>query len=177
MIESRFNFPEFFTDSLTRASRTAHAAGSVMLGGAVLLLLAEMIARRIFGVSITIAEEYAGYFCAGVVFLGAARTLVDHHHIRSDLVVTALPGTIRRAVECLAAFCSVICSGYLVIGLGSQWWDVWTFQSRSFFPSRTPLWLPLIIPLFGMSLYMLIQLTRAVRSADRKAQSSGATLD
>jgi len=136
-------------------AQAGHLTGVLFLLSTVLLLIAEIIARRLFGSTTAITEEFAGYFCAAAIMLGAASTFAADRHIRTDIALTRLPPRVRLITEFFATLVALACAGFLLVGMGRQWLDTWNFQSRSFYPSRTLLWLPLALPLVGFLLLSL----------------------
>ena len=102
----------------------------------------EVFARYLFNRSTLIADEYAGYFYAWIVLLGAV------HLLRSDkyLTVTLLTDRLSpRAQNAAAIFAGLIGLAVSLVSLSSTYSIVqqtWMFGTRSMQPSATPLDLP-----------------------------------
>lgn len=150
------------TAFLTILGRVLHLCEGLALKLSALLMLAllvlmnvEIFARYLFGRSTLIADEYAGYFYAWIVLLGAV------HLLRSDkyLTVTLLTDRLSsRARNIAAIFAGLIGLAVSVISLVSTYAIVqqtWMFGTRSVQPSATPLIYPQAAMLVGYGLLSL----------------------
>jgi TRAP-type C4-dicarboxylate transport system permease small subunit len=135
--------------------------------------MTEMVLRALFGTSTQIAEEYSGYFCAGAILFGAAEAFAGNHHIRADIILNRIPMRWRYRLEMAVTAVALGCAGYLLLGLGQQWLDTWTYQSQSFHPSRTLLWIPMAMPLLGVSLLFLQIFLRLTGSNETRDEHHG----
>ena len=87
-------------------------------------------------------DAYAGYAMAGAGFLALAHTLKRGEHIRVTLLLSALQGPARRAMEIWALFAAS------ALALLSAWfatrlaWQSYTFHDISTSNDATPLWIP-----------------------------------
>lgn len=66
-----------------------------------LLVGVEVIGRNFFNVSTMIVDEYAGYFCAGLTFFGAAYAFERGSFINVDLLYAHFKGTLKRVADFL----------------------------------------------------------------------------
>jgi TRAP-type C4-dicarboxylate transport system permease small subunit len=113
------------------------------------LILFEIALRQLFGRSTLIAEEYSGYFMAGIVYLAAAYTLHKGEHIRVGLLRERLDPVWQRRLDLLAGVLGLAFATLLVIALANQTLDALRYGTRSFLPSRTPLVYPYAVALTG----------------------------
>jgi len=147
-----------------------HFAEGLALKLSALLLLAllmlmnvEVVARYAFGKSTLIADEYAGYFYAWIVLLGAV------HLLRSDkyLTVTLLTDRLSpRARNAAATFAGLIGLTVSLVSLSSSYSIVqqtWMFGTRSMQPSATPLIYPQAALLIGYGLLSLAYVEEILR--------------
>lgn len=87
-------------------------------------------------------DAYAGYLMAAAGFLALAHTLKKGEHIRVTLLLAALKGTPRRAMEIWALGAATL------LALLSAWyscrlsWQSYTFHDVSTGNDATPLWIP-----------------------------------
>ena len=116
--------------------------GMVMLG----------IAGRAAGFHLPGTDAYAGYLMAAAGFLALAHTLKRGEHIRVTLLLTALQGGAKRAVEIWAlaaasalALLSAFYSARLV-------WQSHSFNDISTSNDATPLWLPQLAMAVGTAI-------------------------
>lgn len=113
------------------------------------LILYEIALRQFFGRSTLIAEEYSGYFMAGIVYLAAGYTLHKGEHIRVGLLRERLDAVWQRRLDLLAGALGLVFATLLVWALANQTLDAWRYGTRSFLPSRTPLVYPYAAALAG----------------------------
>jgi TRAP-type C4-dicarboxylate transport system permease small subunit len=109
--------------------------------GLLLMVLLSVLSRQLhFHVPGT--DAYAGYLMAGAGFLAMAHTLKKGEHIRVTLLLSALQGGARRALEIWALFAAsalALLSAYYSSRLA---WQSHTFNDISTSNDATPLWMP-----------------------------------
>ncbi|GEM89323.1 TRAP transporter small permease subunit [Oceanithermus desulfurans] len=123
------------------ATLTGWVAGFLLLLTTGLILF-EIALRQLFGRSTLIAEEYSGYFMAGIVYLAAGYTLQKGEHIRVGLLRERLSPAWQRRLDLIAGLLGLAFATLLVLALGNQTLDALHYGTRSFLPSRTPLVYP-----------------------------------
>lgn len=137
---------------------------AVILAGMVLLILVEILMWNTLTRSTIIADEYAAYGLAAIVFLGAGFCLQQRGHIRISLVLSFLPRTAARAITFVVTVLCTVFMGYLVLQL---WWmtgDAFRYGSTSGTLSNTRLWIPQGIMLLGAILFFLQLAAFSVRT-------------
>ena len=118
----------------------AWAAALCMVGLLAMVLLS--IAGRQLHFHLPGTDAYAGYLMAAAGFLALAHTLKKGEHIRVTLLLAALKGTPRRALEIWALAAATL------LALLSAWyscrlsWQSYTFHDVSTGNDATPLWIP-----------------------------------
>ena len=125
---------------------TAALAALCMIGLLGMVLLS--ILGRQFHFHLPGTDAYAGYLMAGAGFLALAHTLKRGEHIRVTLLLSALRGQPRRALELFA-----LTAASLLALLGAWYacrlsWQSYSFHDISTSNDATPLW----IPQLGMAL-------------------------
>jgi TRAP-type C4-dicarboxylate transport system permease small subunit len=137
-------------DKLYDAAAWAAAAMMVMT----LVMVVLGMVDRYVSINFRGTDMYAGYCMAGAGFLALAHTLKRGEHIRVTLLVNALKGKSKRALEiwclCAAVFLAGLFAFYS-IKLAYQSWD---FHDISTGNDATPLWIPQI----GMALGTMVLL-------------------
>jgi len=118
----------------------AWLAALFMIGLFVMVLLSIVSRQLHFHVPGT--DAYAGYMMAAAGFLALAHTFKRGEHIRVTLLLTALKGTPRRALEIWAlAVASALAS--LFAGYSCRLaWQSKLFNDISTGNDATPLWIP-----------------------------------
>ncbi len=127
---------------------SAAALAALFMVGLLLMVLLSIISRQLhFHVPGT--DAYAGYFMAASGFLALAHTLKRGEHIRVTLVINALKGRYKRALEIwalgAATMLAALFAGYSV----RLSWQSYSFHDISTASDATPLWIPQIAMALG----------------------------
>ena len=128
----------------------AWLAALFMVGLLVIVLLS--IVSRLLHFHVPGTDAYAGYLMAGAGFLALAHTLKRGEHIRVTLLLGALAGPARRALEIwalAAASALALLSAYYSARLV---WQSHAFNDISTGNDATPLWLPQLGMAIGTAL-------------------------
>ena len=141
----------------------AGAFAAILVFGIAGLIIAEVVARSGFGVSLTFAWEFAAYFLATSIFCGAAYTMRTGGHVRVALLKGALGETGNRIMDILATVAAVAASGFLAVSLILFAWR--SFERGSVSPTidQTPLVIPQAAIAFGAMLLALQLVARLIR--------------
>jgi TRAP-type C4-dicarboxylate transport system permease small subunit len=125
-------------DRLYDASAALGAVAMVLLLAFVLL---SIVSRQV-GFNVAGIDAYAGYMMAAAGFLALAHTLKRGEHIRVTLLLGALHGGARRALEiwalAAASLLAILFAGYSC----RLAWQSHAFHDISTSNDATPLWLP-----------------------------------
>jgi TRAP-type C4-dicarboxylate transport system permease small subunit len=121
-------------------SGAAALAALAMIGLLAMVLLAIVSRQLHFHVQGT--DAYAGYLMAAAGFLALAHTLKRGEHIRVTLLLHALSGTPRRALELWALAAASLLAALFAFYSGKLAWQSWKFHDISTASDATPLWLP-----------------------------------
>ncbi len=151
--------------AIGRALDRLYDAAAALAGIAMILLLVAVmlsIVSRQLGFNVPGIDAYAGYAMAAAGFLALAHTLKKGEHIRVTLLVSALRGTQRRAIEVWALFggslLAVLFAGYAV----RLAWQSYTFNDISTGNDATPLWLPQIAMAAGAVVFAIAMIDELV---------------
>jgi TRAP-type C4-dicarboxylate transport system permease small subunit len=131
----------------------AWVAALMMVGVLAMVLLS--IVSRLLQFHVPGTDAYAGYMMAGAGFLALAHTLRRGEHIRVTLLIQALKGGARRAVE--------IWSLGIASALGAMFafysvrlaWQSHLFHDISTGNDATPLWIPQLAMAIGAVLFAI----------------------
>lgn len=132
----------------------AGVLAALMMIGLLVMVLLSIVSRQLhFHVRGT--DAYAGYLMAGAGFLALAHTLKRGEHIRVTLLLGALRGPARRALELwslgLASVLAVLFAFYSCRLV----WQSLAFHDISTGNDATPLWIPQLTMALGTSLLAL----------------------
>jgi len=119
----------------------AAALAALFMVGLLGMVLLSIVSRQLqFHLPGT--DAYAGYLMAAAGFLALAHTLKRGEHIRVTLLITALKGRSRRALELWALAVAVLLS-LLSAGYACRLsWQSYSFHDISTASDATPLWMP-----------------------------------
>ena len=141
--------------SLRTANRWIALLCGIVLLGAVVLIMTEVLGRQFPAMRVGGADELSGYVMAAIATWGFSYALVERAHVRIDLIHNRLP-VMGRAVLDIIALASVLLVAVLV-----AWhaYDVLAKSlargSRSNTPLGVPLWMPQIV-WFGGWAWMVV---------------------
>ena len=129
---------------------------------ALLVMVMLGIVGRLLHFHVPGTDAYAGYLMAGAGFLALAHTLKCGEHIRVTLLLSALKGRAKHALELWAL------TGASALAALMAYYSVWlAWQSHSFNDistgnDATPLWLPQIAMAAGTLILLLALLDELV---------------
>ena len=127
--------------------------GTAALGAVAMVLLLVMVilsvVSRLAGFNVPGTDAYAGYMMAGAGFLALAHTLKRGEHIRVTLLLTALKGRSKHALEVWALFAASLLAVLLAFYSCKLAWQSYTFHDISTSNDATPLWMPQIAMALG----------------------------
>ena len=118
----------------------AALAALAMVGLLVMVLLS--VASRLLQFHVPGTDAYAGYLMAACGFLALAHTLKRGEHIRVTLLLSALKGSTRRALEIWALAAASALALLLAFYSARLVWQSHLFHDISTGNDATPLWLP-----------------------------------
>ncbi len=128
-------------------------AGGLMLAAAMLVSV-DVILRKLFVVSLGGSDELSGYAFAIGTAWAFAYTLLQRANVRVDAIYVHLPSRARSVLDLL---------GLVSLGafVGILTWQAWVvletslvFEARSTTPLQTPLWMPQLLWLIGLALFV-----------------------
>jgi TRAP-type C4-dicarboxylate transport system permease small subunit len=118
----------------------AWLAALCMIGLLAMVLLSIVSRQLHFHVPGT--DAYAGYLMASAGFLAMAHTLKHGEHIRVTLLLSALKGGARHALELWALAAAAVLAALLTLYGARLAWQSHSFNDISTASDATPLWIP-----------------------------------
>jgi TRAP-type C4-dicarboxylate transport system permease small subunit len=145
------------------ASGLAFLCGLGVLGLA-LLITWDIVARKIFGISVQGTDELGGYVLALIGSLGMAHVLVRREFTRIDLAFPYLPARLRQVLHVVAyvslAGMVVFFAYRALLTLD----ETILFDSIANTPLQTPLWIPQGLWAAGMVFFAVAAVVHAARA-------------
>lgn len=133
----------------------ASAALAALCMVALLVMVMLGIISRLLHFHVPGTDAYAGYLMAAAGFLALAHTLKRGEHIRVTLLLSALKGRARRALELWALGAASALSGLLAAYSVRLAWQSHSFNDISTGNDATPLWLPQLAMAAGTLVLMV----------------------
>jgi TRAP-type C4-dicarboxylate transport system permease small subunit len=144
-----------FIAIIDRVSGFSGWTSGIMMVVALIIAVAEIVARSVFSKTIYVSDEYSGYLMAMLTFLGLAYTLRERGHIRVMVLTHALRGKTRTIYNMVCMFI-----GFLFC-IGLTWYTFEFFldsvvnKTQSMQITETYLAIPQIFLPLGSLLFML----------------------
>ncbi|QUJ77338.1 TRAP transporter small permease subunit [Sulfitobacter albidus] len=163
-----------FLTLIDRLSRLAETAAVALIIGYCLLMLTEVVARA-RAQSFSFTWEFSTYAMAAVFALAAGPAIRTAVHVRITLVTELLSSRVTKWLDVGANFVALVIVAAVV-------WAIYVKTAGSFdrnilatSVSKTPLWIPQALVLWGFAQLWLDLLARLIRRAsDRPFEWRGA---
>ena len=157
---------------LDRAIRVADriALCGVWFGGglifvAALIVSVDVIARKLFTVSLGGADELSGYAFAIGTAWAFGFTLLRRANVRVDALYQHLPPKLRAFLDILALAALGVFAAYLAYYAFSVMQTSWRLDAQSNTSLKTPLWIPQGLWVAGLTLFMGTLILLLLRAA------------
>jgi len=152
-------------EALSRGGAYLSALSMLVIVG---LILVEIVARAVFGVSTMVAAEYSGYLLVALVLLGFAYTIGQGGFIRINLIRARTSENTQRWLDIFAAVFSAAITAYVFYFSLFMVYETWALGMEADTVAETPLWIPQImvpVGLFMLFLQLLGIIARRVRQS------------
>lgn len=153
------------------------ALAALFMIGLLAMVLASILGRQL-AFNLPGVDAYAGYMMAGAGFLALAHTLKRGEHIRVTLLIGALGGGARRAMEIWALFAATLLAVLFAVYSIRLAWLSWTLHDVSTANDATPLWIPQLPMALGtilLAIAFIDELVLEIRGRRTVPQSQEST--
>ncbi|MBA3595274.1 MAG: TRAP transporter small permease [Polaromonas sp.] len=155
---------------------SAAALAALFMVGLLVMVLLSIVSRQLhFHVPGT--DAYAGYLMAASGFLALAHTLKRGEHIRVTLLINALTGRWKKAMEVWALALATLLALLFAFYSCKLAWQSRAFNDISTGSDATPLWMPQLAMAFGAVILVIAfvdELVLEIRGRRVSATSSEA---
>ena len=130
------------------------------------LIVAEVVSRNLFNISIYFAWEFSAYLMGAAFLMGAAYALRAGAQIRVNVLLENVPKPVARFFDLFSTVCGIVIAGYLTWALGEMTWFSWMRESRSPEKSEILRWItqfPLALGSLLFTLQAIARLGRLIR--------------
>lgn len=139
-------------------------AGGVLLLAAAFTVSVDVIARKVFTVSLGGADELSGYAFAIGSAWAFAFALLRRANVRVDALYQHLPRKACAVLDILA----LVALGVFVAYLANYAWEVlatsWSLSAQSNSALKVPMWIPQSLWVAGLALFLVTLLLLLARS-------------
>ncbi len=133
---------------------SAAALAALCMVGLLMMVMLSVVSRQL-GFNVRGTDAYAGYLMAGAGFLALAHTLKKGEHIRVTLVLNALQGPWRKALEIWSLGFASLLSTLLAFYSCKLVWESLQFNDMSTGVDATPLWIPQLVMAVGTVIFAI----------------------
>jgi|SRR5690554_3488433 len=137
--------------------------GSIVLLSAVAITI-DVLTRNLVGRSYLQSFELSQYGFAIAVAFGLSAGVVNRDHIRIDVLVNALPVTLRRLLNFVSIASLVLLSALLAYFAFDLTWDSYTRGARSPTSLRVYTWIPQSIWMLGLFVFAAVSIWTLLKS-------------
>lgn len=147
--------------------------GGLFLSLSVILVVTEIVGRRLFSVSMVGSDEIAAFAVIWSVFFTASLAVKKNIHVRIDVIFTLVPPFVGRYLDLAGTVLSLLFTSYLTWAGWSLVRESWMLGEVTMTMLRLPLWVPhLIMPIGGFLLSMRLIQRLAALLTPQPADSS-----
>lgn len=150
-------------DTLSMWGAWASAACILSILG---LIVAEVVSRNFFNISIYFAWEFSAYLMGAAFLMGAGYALRAGAQIRVNVLLENVPRPVARFFDLFSTVCGIVVGAYLTWALGEMTWLSWVRESRSPEKSELLRWIvqfPLALGSLLFTLQVIARLGRLLR--------------
>ncbi len=133
---------------------SAAAGAALCMIGLLIMVMLSIVSRQL-GFNARGTDAYAGYLMAGAGFLALAHTLKMGEHIRVTLILNAVQGGVRRALEIWGLGFASLLSCLLAFYSCRLAWNSLQFNDISTGTDATPLWIPQLVMAVGTIVFAI----------------------
>jgi TRAP-type mannitol/chloroaromatic compound transport system permease small subunit len=139
--------------------------GGWLLVASAVFVSAEVIARKVFLISLEGANEISSYVVAITSAWAFSYALIECGHIRIDAVYSHLSERKRALIDVFSAATLAAFAALLVWFSFRLLEFAWVNDTHANTPLRTPMWIPLLLWYLGLVLFLVLSVVSTVRAA------------
>lgn len=140
---------------LMKISRVAVWCGGLALMLSAIMVTLDVLARKIFGITISGSDEISGYVFAASTTWAYAYVLFTRSNIRIDALYNLLDLRVRAVLDLLGLALLLYYIYLLTTNAFEMFQENWEYDSTAQTTLATPLWIPQVFWLSGLAFFML----------------------
>ncbi|MGI9423755.1 MAG: TRAP transporter small permease subunit [Hyphomicrobiaceae bacterium] len=138
-----------------RVSQVAVWVGGLALMCSAIMVTGDVIARKLFGITISGSDEISGYVFAAGTTWAYSYCLLHRAHIRIDAIYNLLGLRTKALLDILGLLLLLYYIYLLTIGAIEMFLDNIKYNSTAQTTLATPLWIPQIFWVSGLCFFLL----------------------
>lgn len=148
--------------AIERFARALEKLLALVLLAAIALNFANVVARYVFGRTITGADEMQTYSMVWIAFLGAGIVAWRGEHLRMDILSRTFPPGAQSALRLIEALLVIALGGFALVQSVRYVSSMLSLGAASPM-AQIPMWIPHSGVVIGLALLVLVALWRLVR--------------
>jgi TRAP-type C4-dicarboxylate transport system permease small subunit len=136
-----------------RVSQLASWVGGAAILAIALIVTFDVLARSLFGFTLTNAPEVAGYIFAAALAFSFPIVVIRRANVRIDTLYVLLPTPAARLLDVIGALLLCISAGVIAYFAAKVFWDSWQANSTSISSLGARLWIPQLFWAAGLVLF------------------------
>jgi len=133
-------------------SKVVVTIAGVILMGVTLMINSGVLIRTLTDWTIVFVEEWAALALIPMSYLVFGYVLRCDRHLKMDLVVRSVPNRIKGVLAIFSGTFGLVVTWFILKSAYNSLMYTWTRNVASSGPMRTPLWIPNIFVMIGVSL-------------------------
>lgn len=142
-------------NQVNKVTRWIARLGGIILLAAVLMIVVEVLFRKIAGRSVFPATEISGYFMAIIASWSFAYAMLEKAHIRIDIFYLKSCKRLRNFLDILSICSLIMISVYASNAVINIVFDTYESNAHSNSPLMAPLWIPQFLWMIGFLWFTL----------------------
>jgi TRAP-type C4-dicarboxylate transport system permease small subunit len=140
---------------LEKISRRAVWAGGLALLIAAFIVTVDVLMRKFFSITMSGSDEVSGYVFAASTTWAYSFCLLHRANVRIDAFYNFLPRPVKAVLDVVGAILLLLYMGILTQHATNVFLESWANGSVSVTTLQTPLWIPQLLWIGGLYLFML----------------------
>ena len=128
-----------------------------------ILMVAAVLARRLFNPPFIFTDEVSGYLLASILFLALANALRVGRHVKVELVTSLLSPKVQSILTQVTAVIGIAWVVPLFMGCWHLWSNNFQYQTRATSGIEALLWIPSLVLVIGSALLGLQLIAEIVK--------------
>ena len=140
---------------LERISQLAVWVGGAALLAAALMVTVDVLARKIFSVTMSVSDEYSGYVFSATTTWAYSYCLLHRSNVRIDALYNYLPRKITAILDVVGLLLLFYFMSIMTYYAMVSFVDSWVNNSVSITTLGTPQWIPQLFWVAGLILFFV----------------------